>query len=292
MAKDPVRNTKEQQDLGAIESISYNDAAGAKKWIEIEPVVKEAVAAAASVAATAILDLTADITLTSIALGAGRNNNTLTLEVAAPAANPTDTILADITGTGDAIIITITPNDGTNNAVTPVDLTTAELRELIDTGTVGAKTVTITDPSGLLDDQSAAGGDATDLADSGEGDGVVATFSGGSSNAGATVGAGKYVKVTGTAYTLDLLGRAYDSSKEYGKGDIVSHITSIYKANEDMITGAFDVSKWTKVADKTIGPVTIVAGAVVCTGRWHNSVTEAGFLVDDKSDIKHVRTRD
>ncbi len=133
----------------------------------------------AAVAATALLDLTADITLTSVAAGAARNTTTLTLEVEAAAANPTDTILADFTGTAAAIVVTITPNDGTNNAATPVDLTTAELRELITTGAVVGKTVTITDAGSLRTLQTATGGGATALADAGEGDGVVATFSGG-----------------------------------------------------------------------------------------------------------------
>jgi len=106
------------------------------------------------------------------------------------------------------------------------------------------------------------------------------------------VGPGSYVKVTGTSYTLDLLGRAYDVSKTYLKGDIVSSGADIYMALEDKITGAFDVTKWRRVAPKQIGPVTIVAGAVVCTGRWHNSVTGAGFLVDDNSEIRHISTRD
>ncbi len=130
-------------------------------------------------AATGVLDLTADVTLTSVAAGTGRNTNTFTLQVAAPAPNPTDTVLAAFTGTAAAIVCTITPNDGTNNAATPVDLTTAELAELISTGLVAGKTVTITDASSLRNDQTASGGGATPLADGGEGDGVVATFSGG-----------------------------------------------------------------------------------------------------------------
>lgn len=114
-----------------------------------------------------------------MAAGEARNGDTVTLEVEAPAANPTDTILADFTGTADAIIVTITPNDGTNNGATPVDLTTAELVELINTGAVVGKTVAVTDLSSLRALQTAAGGDATDLADAGEGDGEVATFANG-----------------------------------------------------------------------------------------------------------------
>lgn len=132
-----------------------------------------------AVAATATLNLTADITLTSAATGPARNTTTFTLQVAPAAANPTDTVLANFTGTSAAIVCTITPNDGTNNAATPVDLTTAELAELINTGAVVGKTVTVTDGSSLRALQTASGGDTTPLADGGEGDGVVATFSGG-----------------------------------------------------------------------------------------------------------------
>lgn len=133
----------------------------------------------AAVAATATLNLTNDIVLTSVATGSARNTNTFTLQVLAPAANPTDTVLADFTGTASAIVCTITPNDGTNNGAVAVNLTTAELVELINTGAVVGKTVTVTDASSLRNDQTATGGGAENLADAGEGDGVVGTFANG-----------------------------------------------------------------------------------------------------------------
>lgn len=145
----------------------------------------------AAVAATATWNLTTDIILTSAAAGADRNTDTVTLEVAAAAANPTNTILVDITGTASAIVVTVTPNDGTNNGATPVNLTTAELVELINTGAVAGKNVTLTDASSLRDDQAATGGDATALADAGEGDGAVATFSGGANAADSDVAPAK-----------------------------------------------------------------------------------------------------
>lgn len=132
-----------------------------------------------AVAATATLNLTTDIVLTSVAAGTARNTNTLTLQVAAAAANPTDTVIAVFTGTAAAIVLTITPNDGTNNTATPVDLTTAEVVELINTGAVDGKNVTLTDASSYRALQTATGGDATPVADGGEGDAVVGTFSGG-----------------------------------------------------------------------------------------------------------------
>lgn len=134
-------------------------------------------------AATATLNLTADIILTSVAAGTPRNTQTFTTQVLAAAPNPTDTVLVTFAGTAAAITCTITPNDGTNNAATPVDLTTAELVELINTGLVAGKTITLTDASSRRVLQTATGGDATALADAGEGDGVVGTFTGGTDTA-------------------------------------------------------------------------------------------------------------
>ena len=106
------------------------------------------------------------------------------------------------------------------------------------------------------------------------------------------VGAGKYIKVTGTSYTLDLVGRAYDANATYQKGDVVTQAGSVWKCEKDQVTGTFDAINWTEVSAKQIGPVTITAGAVVCTGRWHNTVSVDGFLVEDDSDIPFIRVRD
>lgn len=133
----------------------------------------------ARTAASATLDLTNDIVLTSVAKGPARNTTTFTVQVAAAAANPTNTVLAVFTGTASAIVCTITPNNGTNNSATPVNLTTANLVELINTGSVTGKTVTVTDSSTLRALQTATGGGAQNLADGGEGDGAAATFANG-----------------------------------------------------------------------------------------------------------------
>lgn len=134
----------------------------------------------AAVAATGILNLAADITLTSVQKGSTRNGDDFTIQVLAAAANPAATILVAFTGSSSDITVTVTPNDGTNNAATPVDLTTANLVELINTGLVTGKTITLTDASSLRTLQTATGGDATALANAGEGDGVTIAFSGGS----------------------------------------------------------------------------------------------------------------
>ncbi len=132
--------------------------------------------------ATGALDLTADITLTKALMGTAENTHTFTLQILAAAANPAATVLAAFTGTAAAITLTITPNDGTNNTLTPVGLTTAQVAELINTGAVAGKTITLTDASSLRAKQTAAGGDTTVVVDSGEGDGVVATFAAGANS--------------------------------------------------------------------------------------------------------------
>lgn len=135
--------------------------------------------AADGAAPSLTLNLTNDITITSDTHQPTRNGDTVTLQVLAAAANPTNTVLVAFTGTIDAVTITITPNDGTNNAATPVGLTTAELVQLINTGLVTGKTITLTDASSLRADLNASGGGAQALADGGEGDGVSGTFAGG-----------------------------------------------------------------------------------------------------------------
>lgn len=129
--------------------------------------------------ASATLDLTADIVLTSATSGRARNSNTFKIVVAAAAANPTNTILASFTGTSTEIVCTVTPNDGSNNGSTAVNMTTSDLVEMINNGSITGKTVTITDTDSLRTLQTATGGGAQNLANSGEGDNVTAAFSGG-----------------------------------------------------------------------------------------------------------------
>ncbi len=135
--------------------------------------------------ATAVLNVTADITLTDVIAEYFRNGTTFTLQVLPAAPNTLDEVLVTFTGTTSAIVCTVTPNNGTNNTATPVNMTTAQLVELINTGAIaayagaGAGTLVLTDASALRNNQTASGGGATVLVDGGEGDGVVATFSGG-----------------------------------------------------------------------------------------------------------------
>lgn len=133
----------------------------------------------AAIAATGTLATTTPIILTSVLRGLKRNTNTFTVNVGS-SSNPTDTVLANFSGTKAAIVLDVTLNDGTNNSATPVTITTAQLRELITTGAVAGKNINLTDAQGLRALQTATGGGAASLAEGGEGDGEVATFSGGS----------------------------------------------------------------------------------------------------------------
>lgn len=136
---------------------------------------------------TGILDLTTDITLTGVAYDSYLNGTTFQTEVLAAAANPTDTVLIGVTkalvgANSGQITITITPNDGTNNGATPVNLTTEQLVLAINGGVTAAYdgiNCTITDAGGYLALITAAGGDATALANSGEGDSKPALMNGG-----------------------------------------------------------------------------------------------------------------
>ncbi len=135
------------------------------------------------VAATAVLDVTSDITFTSVAEGSDRNTNTIHVVVNAAAALDADEVHVKIRAASGndpaALVITVTPNDGTNNDATPVDLTTAELVAAINDGEVAEMNVVIDDPESFRVLQTATGGGAAALAHAGEGDGTTATFSGG-----------------------------------------------------------------------------------------------------------------
>jgi hypothetical protein len=97
---------------------------------------------------------------------------------------------------------------------------------------------------------------------------------------------GSYVKVIGTTYTLRLLGKNYDANRIYRINQLAVESGRVYISTQDHVTGTFDATKWRDVAASSIGPVTIAAGAVVCSGRYHNNVGAAGWLVEDDSEIK------
>lgn len=130
-------------------------------------------------AATGTLAITSAVVLTSTVKGASRNGSTFRTEVNAAAANPSDSILVSFTGSGSAIVCTITPNNGTNNGGTAVNFSTANLVELINTGGVSGKNITLSDSLFLRELQTATGGNGTNMANGGNGDSITATFAAG-----------------------------------------------------------------------------------------------------------------
>jgi hypothetical protein len=106
------------------------------------------------------------------------------------------------------------------------------------------------------------------------------------------VGAGKLILIAAGPYNLVMAGKDYSSSNTYQRGDIAVSGGRVYMANEDRITGTFDASKWIDKAPAVITAIPCPANSVVSTGRWHNSISVAGFLVDDDSEIKLSGIRD
>lgn len=129
--------------------------------------------------ASATIDITTDIALTSTVQGESRNGNTFKLVCAAAAdndaANAEAVVKIAFTQTSDAILCTVTPDS------TPAgSITSAEVVEMINTGAVSGKNIVITDPLNLRRLQTASGGGAEELANAGEvgAAGATATFDG------------------------------------------------------------------------------------------------------------------
>lgn len=121
--------------------------------------------------ATANLAINAAVTLTSTIDGDSRNADTFQLITAAAAENANDAVLVAFTGTEDAVVCTVTPDNGGS-------ISSAQLVELINTGSVSGVVTTVTDLQGLRTLQTASGGDNNALAEGGNGSNVTATFKG------------------------------------------------------------------------------------------------------------------
>jgi len=168
---------------------------------------------------------------TDINSAASRNGEHIQFDVLAASDNPTDTILVSFVSIGTPrtqISIQVTPNDGTYNSGIPVNITSAEIVELINNGSVAGKNVTITDSSSVRTLQTATGGDGTNLANGGEGDSSRATFSGG-------VNAGSQYKNCNWWNKKALRSESYleigDSDVDFGRMNI--HSASLQVFNRD-----------------------------------------------------------
>jgi len=102
---------------------------------------------------------------------------------------------------------------------------------------------------------------------------------------------GSYVKVTlGGVYSQECVGKAFSAAYDkYRRGDVVTNGGFVYVANQDIEHAhAFDVGEWTKVAPAVIAGIPVNAGDIVCTGKYHNAISVAGFEVLDETTYRKV----
>lgn len=97
---------------------------------------------------------------------------------------------------------------------------------------------------------------------------------------------GAYIKVAAgtTSYDQACVGKAFSASSTYRIGDVVTQGGNVYVANFDIKSPkAFDSQDWKLVAPESITGIPVFGGATVCTGKYHNSISVNGFLIDDDS---------
>lgn len=126
------------------------------------------------------LGFSTPVTITSRLPGTAYNNYALTTLIQDPAANPSDSVIVYFEKNGEtACNLRVIPNDGTHNGGTPVDITSSQLVECINTGAIVGRNVTLQDPNNLRTRFSATGGSITEIVEkNGEGDGNVFTLLG------------------------------------------------------------------------------------------------------------------
>jgi len=107
--------------------------------------------------------------------------------------------------------------------------------------------------------------------------------------ANSPIGAGKLIKIAAAgSYSLSMLGRDFSASTNYKKGNVTVNAGGVYVCDipeSKVALGAFNAEQWTKVAPSVIASIPNNAGDIVSTGRWHNSISVGGFLVEDDSEI-------
>jgi len=96
---------------------------------------------------------------------------------------------------------------------------------------------------------------------------------------------GSLIKVAAgtTAYTMACVGKTHSAAANYRRGDLVTQAGRVYIAAVDHKAKTFDADDWVDVAPATIAAIPTTSGAVVCTGKYHNSINVAGFLIEDSS---------
>jgi predicted transposase YbfD/YdcC len=96
---------------------------------------------------------------------------------------------------------------------------------------------------------------------------------------------GSLIKVAAgtTSYNVACVGKAHSSSASYRRGNLVVQAGRVYIASVDHDPKTFDAEDWVNVAPASITGIPVSGGAVVCTGKYHNSINVDGFLIDDES---------
>lgn len=109
------------------------------------------------------------------------------------------------------------------------------------------------------------------------------------------VGAGKLIKVAASGvYKLEMIGRDFSASTSYKKGNVMANGTKVYVCDipeGTVAIGAFNSEQWTAVAERTISGIPCLIGDIISTGRFHNAIDVAGFLVEDETDISFNRVQ-
>lgn len=96
---------------------------------------------------------------------------------------------------------------------------------------------------------------------------------------------GSYIKVAAgtTAYSVACVGKAHSASSDYRLGDLVTQGGRVYYCTVAHKAQAFNADNWRNVAPATIASIPTTGGAVVCVGKYHNSINVAGFIIEDDS---------
>jgi len=110
--------------------------------------------------------------------------------------------------------------------------------------------------------------------------------------AGDQVAFGSYIKIAAGPYDVDCVGKAHDANVEYRLGDLVTSGTNVYVCSVAHKARAFDdtpdTGLWKKVAPKTITGIPVEGVSNVTVGKYHNSISVAGWLIDDESTFSKV----
>ena len=278
------RSTKQPKDGGAIGSELYNEAAGASKVMIVEPDIKGPYVADTPIGAGKLIKITGGGTYNLAMIG--KNHSTarrykkgnIVVKGTGTVAEITQVVADTLANTNDGEYFDINAQDGNLYRVY-MDTTGGDVTQ----PATGGRILTKVDISGS----------ATAIL---VGDAVAAVVNALADFSAPATG-------TGTILITDaVLGDVVDAANGNLTGiwaittdtQGVSTGSSVYVcdiAESKTAVGTFDSEEWTKVALALISGIPNVAGDVVTTGRWHNAISVAGFVVEDESEISLARVQ-